>query len=237
MSAEKEKEKEAKLVEQATRAIVHLRAQHREKRLGLIFGAGISIDLGYPRWEALVQNIAKRAEVGADDIWDRLKAKGPDGRPITRSLSSVTQMLFSKFRARRMTELQLEQSLTFIQERSIKTDWLRLLHEEIYQNNSAAERKEKLLAHPYLNAFTKIIKPSPLTVTYNFDDSIEQMLALARSADEAETTRGYEMIDRPNSHCRRSDSVIYHPNGFLPAVFENGASADVVFADDFFRIS
>ena len=87
----------------------------------------------------------------------------------------------------------------------------------------------------YLNAFTDIIKQSPLTVTYNFDDSLEQMLAFARSADESETTRGYEMVDRPNSQFRRSDSVIYHPNGCLPAVFENGASADVVFADDLFQ--
>ena len=61
------------------------------------------------------------------------------------------------------------------------------------------------------------------------------MLAVARSEDESETTRGYEMIDRPNSQFRRPDSVIYHPNGCLPAVFENGASADVVFADDSFQ--
>lgn len=229
------KQKEANLVDQAARAIVHLRAQHREKRLGLIFGAGVSIALGYPRWEGLVRNIAKRSEVGADGIWGSLEAKGADGRPVTRSLASITQMLFSEFRKRRMTALGFEGSLSFVQERSIKTDWLRLLHEELYQGMSAEERKEKLSSHPYLNAFTKIIKQSPLTVTYNFDDSLEQMLAMARSGDEAEKTRGYEMIDRPNSQCRRSDSVVYHPNGFLPAVFENGASADVVFADDSFQ--
>lgn len=229
------KEEEAAPVRQAKRAIVHLRAQHRSKRLGLIFGAGISIDLGYPRWEVLVKTIAKRPEVGADKIWERLEAKGTDGRPVTRSLASVTQMLFSRFRAHRISKLGFEGTLSFVRERLIKTDWLRLLHEEIYQGKLEVERKEKLLSHPYLNAFTKIIKQSPLTVTYNFDDSLEQMLASARSADEVEKTRGYEIIDRPNSQCRRSDSVIYHPNGFLPAVFENGASADVVFADESFQ--
>ncbi len=229
------KAKEAKVVELAPKAIVHLRAQHRAKRLGLLFGAGISIDLGYPRWDGLVQNIATRPEVGAKGIWDRLVEKGAGGRPITRSLASVTQMLFSEFRKRRIAALGLGELLTFVEERSIKTDWLRLLHEELYQGLDAQTRKEKLTKHPYLNAFTEIIRQSPLTVTYNFDDSIEQMLAMARSDDESETTRGYEMIDRPNSQFRRPDSVVYHPNGCLPAVFENGASADVVFADDSFQ--
>jgi hypothetical protein len=230
-----QKLKEAELIELAPKAIVHLRAQHRAKRLGLLFGAGISINLGYPRWEALVKKIAARAEVGAIEIWDRLEAKGAGGRPITRSLASITQMLFSEFRERRIVALDLGPSLTFVQERSIKTDWLRLLHEELYQGLDATARKERLAQHPYLNAFTNIIKQSPLTVTYNFDDTLEQMLALARSGDESETSRGYEMIDRPNSQFRRRDSVVYHPNGCLPAVFENGASADVVFADDSFQ--
>ena len=96
------KSKEAKIIELAPRAIVHLRAQHRAKRLGLMFGAGISKDLGYPTWEDLVKKIAKRCEVGATEIWERLEKKGKDGRPITRSLASVTQMLFSEFRKQRI---------------------------------------------------------------------------------------------------------------------------------------
>ncbi len=229
------KVKEAKLVELAPRAIVHLRAQHRAARLGLLFGAGISIDLGYPRWEPLVKSIARRSEVGGSDVWEDLEKKGPSGRPVTRSLASVTQMLFSQFREHWIAEQSLVGALTFVQERKIRTEWLRLIHEELYQRKDAADRQKALADHPYINAFTQIIKRSPLTVTYNFDDSLEQMLAMARSDDESETTRGYEMVDRPNSQFRRQDSVIYHPNGCLPAVFENGASADVVFADDSFQ--
>lgn len=229
------KEQEAKVINCAPKAIVHLRAQLRAKRLGLLFGAGISIDLGYPRWSELVKKIANRPEVGASAIWNRLEAKGADGRPITRSLASITQMLFSEFRKGEISTRKLGASLSFVEERSIKTAWLRLLHQELYQGLDADSRKRKLNEHPYLNAFSNIIKQSPLTVTYNFDDTLEQMLALARSGDESETTRGYEMVDRPNSQFRRCDSVIYHPNGCLPAVFENGASADVVFSDDSFQ--
>lgn len=229
------KQKEAQLINQSARAIVHLRAQHRVKRLGLIFGAGISVDLAYPNWEALVRSISNRPEVGANGIWDRLEAKGADGRPITRSLTSVTQMLFSEYRKRQMSEKDSAHVLSFVEERRIKTSWMRLLHEEIYRGTSREQREDKLSSHPYLSAFTNIIKQSPLTITYNFDDSLEQLLAKSRSPDESEQTRGYEMIDRPNSQCRRSEGVIYHPNGYLPAVFENGASADVVFADDSFQ--
>jgi hypothetical protein len=38
---------EDELIKKMPRAIVHLRAQSRADRFGLIFGAGISIDLGY----------------------------------------------------------------------------------------------------------------------------------------------------------------------------------------------
>ena len=226
---------EANLVKLSPRAIVHLRAQHREKRLGLIFGAGISIDLGYPRWDQLVRDIASDEGVGADKIWEKLEKKGAGGSAITRSLASVTQMLFSEFRTKQIDELSLRPPLSFVAERKIKTSWMRLLHKQIYQGQTDEERKRNLKKHPYLNSFNKIIKQSPLTVTYNFDDSIEQMLAHSRSSGEKETSRGYETIDRPKSQCRRSNSVIYHPNGYLPAVFENGASADIVFADDSFQ--
>lgn len=232
---EKEKAKQVALVDLSPRAIVHLRAQHEIKRLGLIFGAGISVDLDYPNWENLVKAMADRPEVCATDIWEKLKEKGSDGRPVTRSLATVTQMLFDKFRRGKIAEKNLSEPLTYVDERRIKTEWMKLLHRQIYQNKTEEDRIDKLKSHPYLNAFTQIIKRSPLTVTYNFDDSIEQMLALARTPDEAETTRGYEMIDQPSSQCRSSSSVIYHPNGYLPAVFNNGASGDVVFADDSFQ--
>lgn len=229
------KVKEAKVIKLAPKAVVHLRAQHRLKRLGLVFGAGISADLDYPKWDELVTKIANRPEVDAARIWAKLEKDGPDGRPVTRTLATITQMLFSEFRKGQIAKRKLGPSLSFYEERLIKTEWLRLIHQELYGGLDEASRIAKLTNHPYLNAFTSIIKKLPLTVTYNFDDSLEQMLALARTEDERELTRGYEMIDRPNSQFRRSDSVIYHPNGCLPAEFYDGASADVIFSDDSFQ--
>ena len=226
---------EERLVKELPRAIVHLRAQRRASRLGLIFGAGISIDLGYPKWRDLVKKIANRPEVGAARIWQRLEAKGAAGRPVTRSLASVTQMLFSQFRARRIAEIGLGPSLTFVEELGIKTEWLRMVHAELYAGMNRATREERLRKHPYLNAFLPIIKESQLTVTYNFDDSLELMLSLARTPDEMLRTRGYEVIDSPNLQFRHENAGIYHPNGYLPEGFNDGTSADVVFSDDSFQ--
>ena len=223
------------LIEEIPRAIAHLRAQSQAGRFGLVFGAGVSIDLGYPQWHNLVKKIANRAEVGAASIWQRLEDQGQSGRPVTRSLASVTQMLFSQFRERRMEAQNLTSSLTFAQELAIKTEWLRIIHAELYSGLDLPSRKQKLRDHPYLNAFLPIIKESQLTVTYNFDDSLELMLAQARTQDEMQKTRGYEVIDSPTLQFRHPNGVIYHPNGYLPAEFNNGSSADVVFSDDSFQ--
>ncbi|MGI4745817.1 MAG: SIR2 family protein [Janthinobacterium lividum] len=226
---------EERLIKEIPRAIVHLRSQNRANRFGLIFGAGISIDLGYPQWHDLVAKIANRAEVGATKIWQRLVAQGTSGRPVTRSLASVTQMLFSQFRERWIAEQHLTSSLTFVQELSIKTEWLKIIHHELYAGLDRTAREQKLENHPYLSAFLPIIKKSQLTVTYNFDDSLELMLAGARDENEMLRTRGYEVIDSPSLQCRHQSGVIYHPNGYLPASFSDGASADVVFSDDSFQ--
>lgn len=223
------------LMQTIPRAIVHLRAQKIANRLGLIFGAGIGVDLGYPNWDELVRRISEHKDVGAAKVWRKLEGEGPGGRAVTRSLASVSQMLFSEFRKRRIQRRRITHALTFVQEQQIKTEWMYLIHSQLYSGLDRAARIEKLKVHPYLEAFRKIIKKSPLTVTYNFDDSLELMLAEARSEDEEDTTRGFERVDSPDAQFKRDHGVIYHPNGCIPFVPSDGMSRDVVFADDSFQ--
>jgi hypothetical protein len=72
-------------------------------------------------------------------------------------------------------------------------------------------------------------------VNYNFDDTLEKLLHFNRTAEERTTTRGYETTDKPNAQFQHDFGVIYHPNGFLPSVFSDGASVEVVFANDAFQ--
>jgi hypothetical protein len=217
----------AELLRADMRAVVHLRAQHDRRRLGLIFGSGIGRDLNFPDWDTLVKNLAKHSDVDAATILEQLHDRA------NRSLSSVTQLLFNRYRAKRVEKLSVA-SLDFLEEQRIKSDWLALLHHELHAGETAESRRELLKAHPYLNSFLEIIKLSKLTVNYNFDDTLEKMLAASRTNSDS-NSRGYETIAQPNAQFRRDDSIIYHPNGYLPSRFTEGASADVVFAEDAFQ--
>ena len=224
-----------KLLKEAPRAIAHLRTQYRRRRLGLIFGSGIGKDLSFPNWIELVDRMAQHHEIDAVAMIDRFKLQGSAAKPITRSLASVTQMLFSHYRTSTIKRSALQTPLTFIEEQKIKTEWLKILHTELYKDLDRSARRKKIKMHPYLESFREIIQVTPLTVNYNFDDSLEQMLLQARNPQDKETTRGYEATDRPRTQFQRENAVIYHPNGYLPSIFSDGASAEVVFSDDAFQ--
>ena len=224
----------AELLKRAPKAITHLRAQRNRRRLGLIFGSGASSDLGFPKWQKLVQLIASHADVQATDLLTQLMPVDRAAAPV-RSLASITQILFNRFRHRQITSKGLASPLTFLQEQQIKTEWLKIIHSNLYSGIDAKTRSNTIKKHKYLTAFLELIKTLPLTVNYNFDDTLEKMLLDARKGDESNSTRGYEVVDRPAVQFQKDSGVIYHPNGFLPFVFEDGASSDVVFSDNSFQ--
>ncbi|MEP7008104.1 MAG: SIR2 family protein [Sphingomonas bacterium] len=140
-----------------------------------------------------------------------------------------------QFRDRQLAGRSPTAALTFLDEQQVKTTWLKLIHEELYRDCDRDLRIKKLKSHPYLPSFLEIIKTSPLTVNYNFDDSLEQLLLMNRTEAERERTRGFEVVDKPNVQFQHDSRVIYHPNGYLPTVFEDRPSPDVVFSDDSFQ--
>jgi hypothetical protein len=222
----------ADLMDSTPRAVVHLRAQAQRQRLGLIFGSGASKDLGFPNWLQLIQRIAQNKAVDATELLDRLadEDNGPQ-----RSLAALAHIMFEHFRSQRLASMEPGGSVPVLVERRIKSDWLRIIYEELYRNVDLANQRAAIEAHPYLTAFKEIIKESPLTVNYNFDDTLEKLLLFNRTAVERTTTRGYETTDKPNAQFQHNFGVIYHPNGFLPGEFSDGASAEVVFANDAFQ--
>ena len=225
----------SEVFKQAPKAILHLRAQLQRQRFGLIFGAGISRDLKFPQWPGLVERLGAHPDIDAADVVQRCDAQSADTAPLTRSLSTITQMFFTRYRQRQIAAKGLIQPLSFVDEQGIRTAWLKLIHTELYKDIDIEARSGLIRSHPYLARFEAVIKRAPLTVTYNFDDSLERMLYLTRDENEKNTTRGYETIDRPTAQFQRETGVIYHPNGFLPSTFEDGASPQVVFSDDAFQ--
>ena len=226
----------SELMVKSPKAIVHLRAQRKRKRLGLIFGSGASHNLSFPDWNTLVKRIATTKSVDGRRIVSKLRGSTRQkSEPPVKSLASITQVLFDRFRKKWIVRNKIEGSLKYIDERRIRSEWLKIIHSALYRDVNALRRRRQIERHPYLTAFRDVIKNSPLTVNYNFDDSLEKMLLYSRTAEELSQTRGYEVTDKPNAQFQKETGIIYHPNGFLPSIFEDGPSADVVFSDDEFQ--
>ncbi|UFS75660.1 SIR2 family protein [Tardiphaga sp. 37S4] len=220
------------LMDVHSKAVVHLRAQRQRQRLGLVFGSGVSKDLGFPDWRGLISRIAANPSVQA-----KSKIKDLIRQGVSNVASQATQshIIFEHFRSRQLKKKRLTGSVPLLEEHRIKSDWLRIIHRELYKDVDASKRTEDIDKHPYLTAFTEIIKESPLTVNYNFDDTLEKLLINSRTKDEQLTTRGYEVADQPSAQFQNNSGVVYHPNGFIPSKFDDGTSAEVVFANDAFQ--
>jgi len=223
----------------APKAVVHLRSQRKRKRLGLMFGAGLSMGLKFPSWNHLVRNLAEASGVSAKVIFDKFLPPPPEEPAVERSLASITHMLFGEFRQRKIEEGQksgtFSNPITFLNEQRVRSLWLKLIHQVLYSGHKPEQCKETLRNHPYLEPYTQIIRDTPMTVNYNFDDSLEKLLYYSRTTEEKKKSRGFETTFRPTAQFQRESGVIYHPNGYLPSEFDDGSSPSVVFADDSFQ--
>jgi hypothetical protein len=209
------------LLARHARAIVHMRQQIALSRFGLCLGAGVSKGFGFPMWGELIARIARDAAVdGAELI-------GPQAAP---SQSSRTQVLFQRFRSRHLTGIP-EALINADQQRATRQAWTELVHRCLYQGIAA---EDQALSHPYVADFLPIVRNAPMTVTYNFDDSLERMISASRSQKERQEGRGYETAWRPSTQFRSTKGVIYHPNGFLPLRLVEGFSEHLVFSEDSF---
>jgi hypothetical protein len=205
------------LLKRHPRAIYHLRTQLHRGRLMPMFGAGLSRPLDLPDWMTLIDRISAHDDVKGDVL---------DAQTI--SHASRTQMLYQHFRRsylQKLFALGDFQDVEAAQERIVHSRWIELVHECLY--NGAKSPAE----HPYLKSFLPLISEAPLTVNYNFDDSIQELMDAQPKVEGAPT---YETVWDPTVQFRSGCAAIYHPNGFLPKRFQRGPSERVVFAEDSF---
>ena len=106
-------------------------------------------------------------------------------------------MLFGAYRDKAMKRLRLSEPLPFLCEQQIRTEWMKLIHGALYEKVSPNTREKRIRRHSYIPAFLDIIKKAPMTVNYNFDDTLEKLLMFSRTEDEKVTTRGYESPTSP----------------------------------------
>lgn len=210
------------VLEKYCRAIVHMRQELNNNRLGLILGAGISTDLGFPTWLDLIERIAKHPEINANYM---------DKKSI--SHTSTSQLLFQQYRLNQLKKVEKEDLSYNRFEMKINAGWKRIVRDALYQevpeDIKELEDKDKILW-----AYINIIKRIRITINYNFDDSLERMLAASRTAKEKSRTRGYKTIWSSAIQLTPNSRVIYHPNGYLPRKLDDNSSEQLVFLEDSF---
>lgn len=196
------------VLERYTKPIVHMRKQVAENRFGLIFGSGISHNCKIPTWGKLVEVLAKDSNIKGTCV---LKIVPPRA-----GLPYKTEMLFEHFRQRRYSNEAPDQHNTRKLDYQIGAEWRELVRKYLYKNVKV-HLSDSLDDHPYLKQYLPLIRRTHMTVTYNFDDLLEQSL-LQDSVDdhEDEDSLGFESVTNPWTQFRRSDTVIYHPNGVIP---------------------
>lgn len=207
------------------KAIVHLRQQFHSGRIGLVFGAGISKDLNFPCWDELVKGIALHTKVQSEEIYNNAKKWS--------NSTSITQLIFQHFKQKRIADLEKEYPSIAYREKRVLSEWRDVVHDILYKE-AQIDRKMKIDAHPYLKKFIPIINNTEFTVNYNFDDTLEYMLAQDDWNPPRNKGKAYQAVWNPYMQFRHDAAVIYHPNGYLPGDKNIHQSENLVFSEETF---
>lgn len=194
-----------KLLKEYPRAIVHMRAQLKVKRFSLVFGAGLNVTFGLPDWGKLIEEIAADPNVDGHKILKRFSGRG--------SLPYKTELLFQHFRTKQAVVAGTMTLGSQEFENQTLSKWFDICAKYLYIN-APSDFEKALDNHAYLLKYLPIIQETPITITYNFDDYIEQALWMKRG--DRDPSLGYETVTNPWTQFRRQNAVIYHPHGVLP---------------------
>lgn len=204
------------------RAVLHMRQQIAAKRFGLVLGAGASVPFGFPNWTTLISRIAAHPDVKGHTLLSQPAAN-----------TSQSQLLFQHFRARQLNGLPVHDDPLNRAESRILAGWQRIVQRILYRDVPKSV-KTLLKRDTYLWAFLPVIKTTPLTINYNFDDTIQRMVDATRSEEERKKKKGVATVWNANIQLLPRDGVIYHPNGYLPHSLKERPSEQLVFLEDSF---
>jgi hypothetical protein len=185
-------------------------------RLRLVFGAGVSMPIGFPGWSELVDRIANK--INAKHLID--------GKISSATLTAKVQYLY-EFYIQQQCELSDFKDNRFKHEEA-RARWNAVLRECLYHCARDVQ------THPYLGLMKRLIQRSKFLVNYNFDDSIEKMISSMVPDDERAGKKPFETIWSLNTRLNEDVVTIYHPNGFIPSHRHDYASDRIVFSDETF---
>jgi hypothetical protein len=190
------------------RAIAHLKRQHGAGRLLLVFGDEASEQIGFPSRVELIRRIASHPDVRMSDLPPAIKARG---------YAVQIETLFRRFRetAKQLVPQEICTHSQYV-DSFLEAKWRDVLHSCLYRD-IPHESEDLYRRDRVYKGFLDVIRKSPITVTYNLDDSIERLLLHTRSRSEAEERRGFETVVDARHPFRLNAGTVYHPNGYLPS--------------------
>lgn len=156
-------------------------------------------------WHDLVQKVAADPDVDGTHLLDGETSKKP--------LPYQAEMLFQHYRKNETAKLGISDDCGQLVQSAIKAGWSKICGKYIYAN-APKKLDVALKKHRYFSSLLPLVRGSHLTITFNFDDFLEQ--ALLAHKPEGEKGRGYEVVTNPWPQFRRPNAVIYHPHGVVP---------------------
>jgi SIR2-like domain len=142
-----------------------------------------------------------------------------------------TQLLFQVFRQRNAKRHEREGEGLSLEE-FFQIEWHKLVHECLYGDKVTKTVERIKEQDKYIGQFLDIIEESPVTINYNFDDTIQRLLYDRTRSRSLE--RSYVTVWASNVQLPERKGVIYHPNGFLPYELSQQPSEHLVFLQEAF---
>jgi len=213
-----------KLFEKHPAAISHLYHQFTKKRLGVVLGAGIGVKIGFPNWHDLLVRIAEHPKVNGSHL-----LKGKSGKTAT------AQILFQLFKENQLLNTKSQEIYARYGNLEIHREWKKTILDVLYVGTSD-NPEDWLKAEPYLKELVDVIRESNvMTVTYNFDDTIERLIRdTSPDIGRRKCTTVWDFTVQGEISNQLERPVIYHPNGFL-ARDKKTISPQMVLLDDSFE--
>jgi hypothetical protein len=215
-------------LEEATKAqpqlpvwLCHMWQRLDRRRLGLILGAGVSIDAGLPTWKGLVERLTAKFPA----VEKAFAAHRNAGLQET----YITQIAYSLHQA--STKGALSTLPPQFEQYQVASTWMEIVHQELYRDIASLKYSEIMQRHPYLGPLGRLVCRTELTVNFNFDDLVDEAaIEFAKNRNKVQP----EVISRPKIETRRDASVIYHINGSLPREARRRRSETLIFTEDAF---
>ena len=200
--------------------LTHIWQRRGANKLGLILGAGVSLDAGCPSWEDLVKRLIRKAKGMAKTMKAHKKA-GLHTTYITQILYSLHQEKMKKLPASVPREFE-----PFL----VDSTWMEIIHGALYKDLANDTFNDILARHSYLEALGQLVCLVGFAVNFNFDDLVDEAaIQFSKSMGKEHP----ETIWRPKVQTRDAP-VIYHINGLLPREPRRRRSETLVFTEDAF---